>query len=1632
MDEIEELKAILRERKALEKELDEAEEEARRAAAAAAAAGGGEEAGGAGGSAEIGEDGLTAEQRAERKAEKLRELLAKRAQEQAEKRREAAELFAFGQQAYGRGVYDKSVAILEQALGNVEFTSKLAGEIQLWLAMAYDANGQRPECLALYRKLESNHPMPAIRNQAANMRYIAEAPKLKLSPDEILKVPILDKDNNSPGCMWSQMVSEWQPKLCSGRTWSQMLWAHVESDGDREAAQAHQEAKELRCQFNPSSPFPLLPSRPPLPPSPPTLSPPSSSLSLPTHSSGRTWSQMVTERRPKRIKKLKNSGSRDYMDDLMSFKPPRWEKSPYFWVAFSSFTSRLSADLSSAFPSPINHVLVNEYHEGQGIMATSFPFPINHVLVNEYQEGQGIMDGPAYFPCVAILSLGLPGTMVFSPHQRLLEGSSESGRESSEGACEAALDLMHAQHQRLLEGGREEVLGESEREGDGNDVMEREEAGKKNSSGDAVVMRESVALPPRSLLVFKDQAYTGELVWGEAGEWGSSGDAVEMREGVALPPRSLLVFKDQACTGNEISCASPSRAVIETASVTTRRAALIALSAVIAAQCAGERGAAAAAAGEDGKQRGLSVEQVKDIIARDISEGQYFVTGDLTASIYRDDCRFKDPTNDTSGLARYLAAVSILFDPAFSKQELLSIAVTSDKSVTATAMSKQPTAALPPYPDRFYIAARYAAIPGTVDIPEGAGNSTQYSDLTCLALYSLYQQAVHGPCNKPKPWAWNIVELAKWQSWTELGKMAPVEAMRLFVRALEEEDPNWWTNAQLMEATEPHGAAAVAAAEGYGRGYPEGYAAEGFPAMNGAAFPRGPPVVEDMGVMAVLRSHDCINKWVAAPVTGRKPSARYQRRACARGALLPLLTPPSPSVPSPPPLFIHHAAEILDGRMYVVGGNRARFTSDVHVLDLASLAWSKMELSSPANALPPCAGHSLVMLPPVLLHSLPVPISFPFTAQVILDEVTLLCIGGFFKDGSEKMIVREGGHSTAKVGSTVWVFDISCARGGHSTAKCARGGHSTAKVGSTVWVFGGEDSKRRLLNDVYSLDLTTFVWDKLDTTGTPPLPRAGHTATVYNEHYLTIFGGGSHSMCFNDVHVLDLDAAEWSLAETYGKVPSPRAGLVGVAFGSLWFIMGGGDNHGGVSETMLLDLDSLVWSVVTTSLEKTPLASEGLSVVPVGTSMGPVLVAFGGYNGRYNNEVFLLLPDTAALLRAAEEEEEAAAAATTAAATTTATTAAAAAAATDNAAAAAAAAATAGSASQPPASAPSENSNSQPADSVTASSAPAAGSAPPPSLPSGAAAALGPTPSAPAAIPPPAPTTGIPPATAAGGKQIVRAGSASNIIGAAPPGGIPVGIPGGISGGIPGAAAVPVPGLGPPLPAGAGVVVGVEDGGELSPTSRDAVLLAQLEEAEAAATRAEKVALNARAEASQTAAEARADAWAAIAKAQMEVDLLKQQLATAIKAKQQAEDEMAEGQAKVVAAQAASASAQAEAGQIRKDLNDCRIKVHELEAELAKKSGADGGMATLQKDYAAVKNALADMEQELTTARTTLAAEQARCFRLEVEVAEYRQRLAGMADLEREVELLQRQQAAADAMAAAAAGKGKGWWGGGR
>eukprot|EP00882_Tetradesmus_deserticola_P028054 GHRQ01031228.1.p1 GENE.GHRQ01031228.1~~GHRQ01031228.1.p1 ORF type:complete len:182 (+),score=58.28 GHRQ01031228.1:127-672(+) len=96
-----------------------------------------------------------------------------------------------------------------------------------------------------------------------------------------------------------------------------------------------------------------------------------------------------------------------------------------------------------------------------------------------------------------------------------------------------------------------------------------------------------------------------------------------------------------------------------------------------------------------------------------------------------------------------------------------------------------------PYPDRFNAAAEFVA-----NTPD-----TAFSDEVRLLFYALHSQASRGPCKEGKPWGWNVIESAKWQSWSQLGNMPQMEAMRLYVRTLDEEQPEWWT--RMPEQPQP-------------------------------------------------------------------------------------------------------------------------------------------------------------------------------------------------------------------------------------------------------------------------------------------------------------------------------------------------------------------------------------------------------------------------------------------------------------------------------------------------------------------------------------------------------------------------------------------------------------------------------------------------------------------------------------------------------------------------------------------------------------------------------------------------------------------------------------------------------------
>uniref|UniRef100_A0A0D3B9S9 ACB domain-containing protein n=1 Tax=Brassica oleracea var. oleracea TaxID=109376 RepID=A0A0D3B9S9_BRAOL len=507
----------------------------------------------------------------------------------------------------------------------------------------------------------------------------------------------------------------------------------------------------------------------------------------------------------------------------------------------------------------------------------------------------------------------------------------------------------------------------------------------------------------------------------------------------------------------------------------------------------------------------------------------------------------------------------------------------------------------PAYPERFYAAASYVGLDGSDSSAKHV--SSKFSNDTALIFYALYQQATVGPCNTRKPSAWRPVEQSKWKSWQGLGTMPSIEAMRLFVKILEEENPDWYSS-EFTDIPDP----VVDVQINQTKDEPV--------VENGNSLSETKTVSAENGRLSETQDKDVVsedpntvsvyNQWTAPQTSGQRPKARYE-----------------------------HGAAVIQDKMYIYGGNHnGRYLGDLHALDFKNWTWSRVETKVATESeetsptlLSPCAGHTLI----------------PWDNK-------LLSIGGHTKNPSESMQGvphLRGSFPWARLGSgplhpgglylgwgqgltPMKIFDTRTCTWSmlktYGKPPVSRGGQSVTIVGKTLVIFGGQDAKRSLLNDLHVLDLETMTWDEIDAIGASPSPRSDHAAAVHAERYLLIFGGCSHATCFGDLHVLDLQTMEWSRPAQQGEAPTPRSGHAGLTIGENWFIVGGGDNKSGASESAVLNMSTLTWSVVASVEGRVPLASEGLSLVVSSYNGEDVLVAFGGYNGRYNNEINLLKP----------------------------------------------------------------------------------------------------------------------------------------------------------------------------------------------------------------------------------------------------------------------------------------------------------------------------------------------------------------------------------------------------------------------
>ncbi|KAH0484665.1 MAG: uncharacterized protein KVP18_003806 [Porospora cf. gigantea A] len=128
-----------------------------------------------------------------------------------------------------------------------------------------------------------------------------------------------------------------------------------------------------------------------------------------------------------------------------------------------------------------------------------------------------------------------------------------------------------------------------------------------------------------------------------------------------------------------------------------------------------------------------------------------------------------------------------------------------------------------------------------------------------------------------------------------------------------------------------------------------------------------------------------------------------------------------------------------------------------------------------------------------------------------------------------------------------------------------RCGHQAVVVRNNMYVWGGEFATVEQFwhySDLWCLDMKSWTWTEVKTTGKPPQARSGHRMTHWRNH-LFLFGGfhdtARETRYFNDCYMLNLTTLKWQQLTfpPHSSGPTPRSGSVVVAVDDGVFIHGG-------------------------------------------------------------------------------------------------------------------------------------------------------------------------------------------------------------------------------------------------------------------------------------------------------------------------------------------------------------------------------------------------------------------------------------------------------------------------------------------
>ena len=254
-----------------------------------------------------------------------------------------------------------------------------------------------------------------------------------------------------------------------------------------------------------------------------------------------------------------------------------------------------------------------------------------------------------------------------------------------------------------------------------------------------------------------------------------------------------------------------------------------------------------------------------------------------------------------------------------------------------------PTMAAMPYPDKFHAAVRAAKV---------SAHNARFSDETKLLLYALDSQARNGACPVQSKWQMSAEDRAKYETWQNLGKMDAFEAMRLYVKLLDEEVPGWWRQPRREDDDSRDEDGFRTPSKNANGEEQTGRTPEGRASTPNTPPPRTAERDDRTDEHIPRRPADRRQRGSGGVVLSDLP-AGLKDLAPGRWAR-PNLNPGGASTDAtlthePPAARHQHGAVVAGSKMYVVGGARqgGRTSGDAHELDLATLRWRTLDPPHP-------------------------------------------------------------------------------------------------------------------------------------------------------------------------------------------------------------------------------------------------------------------------------------------------------------------------------------------------------------------------------------------------------------------------------------------------------------------------------------------------------------------------------------------------------------------------------------------------------------------------------------------------------------------------------------------------------------